>query len=486
MDNQMIGLWPAIGMEAFVTIHMSLFVLLPLAGIISERNRKKVFWALFGARVIFLLVFDFFITTAVAFLDFASVFLGIVLVAALGGLKRALAASAGSAQTASGQTAVNAAPQTNAAPAADKRRVTPADFDPLFSKNTDECLQGFIERELQRAGINNTKGLIPEEVLRRRNILNILFAVLLYLYISLIFFHFPVFVYAFGLIILVVYAVLTSRYKLMKYLMKEVKARPQEKISNIILNVRTTLVPDYSVKLLVALSVVAVGAALVTFAEPRIFYEKADGGVNVRYYAFGLTNMTSVEIPDTYKGEKVVGLRGNTFSNMPFLKEVTLPNTIGEIRGQAFKNCVRLERVKLPEHLEYLGGGAFYQCERLESIVLPDTLTYLGGEAFYGCESLRSVQLSDNLSEIRGNTFENCIRLKSIDIPDRVNRIGGHAFYGDRNLNSVGISPDSSLREIGSSAFRLCTGLKEITLPADVTIDERAFKETNVRIAYYE
>ena len=41
---------------------------------------------------------------------------------------------------------------------------------------------------------------------------------------------------------------------------------------------------------------------------------------------------------------KVVGLRGNTFSNMPFLTEVSLPDSITEIRGQAFKNCRSLER----------------------------------------------------------------------------------------------------------------------------------------------
>ena len=33
-----------------------------------------------------------------------------------------------------------------------------------------------------------------------------------------------------------------------------------------------------------------------------------------------LTNMTTATIPAAYQGEKVVGLRGNTFSNMPFFK----------------------------------------------------------------------------------------------------------------------------------------------------------------------
>lgn len=208
---------------------------------------------------------------------------------------------------------------------------------------------------------------------------------------------------------------------------------------------------------------VAVAGSQLLFSKPRIFYEQADDGYYVRFYVYGLTNMTTATIPDTYQGEKVVGLRGNTFSNMPFLSEVTLPDSITEIRGQAFKNCRSLERVTLPEHL-----------------------TYLGGEAFYHCSSLEEINLPAGLTEIRGNTFEECSSLLRIEIPDNVTRIGGHAFYGNTSLEEVVISPDSKLQQIGSSAFRCCDSLREITLPRGVSVNERAFKETPVRIDYYE
>ena len=45
---------------------------------------------------------------------------------------------------------------------------------------------------------------------------------------------------------------------------------------------------------------------------------------------------------------------------------------------------------------------------------------------------------------------------------------------------------DSKLQQIGSSAFRCCDSLREITLPRGVSVNERAFKETPVRIDYYE
>ena len=348
-------------------------------------------------------------------------------------------------------------------PLSEKRIVHAEDFDPLFAMPEEDCVEGFIKREMQRAGITEEQNLIPEDMLRRKNILNAILAVLLFVYISLFFFHFPMKTYVIGLLILVVYAFLASRYQLIKYLKKEIRSRSQEKISNIVMNVKASMVPDYSKKLKWALMAVAVAGSLLLFSKPRIFYEQADDGYYVRFYVYGLTNMTTATIPDTYQGEKVVGLRGNTFSNMPFLTEVTLPDSITEIRGQAFKNCRSLESVTLPEHL-----------------------TYLGGEAFYHCSSLEEVNLPAGLTEIRGNTFEECSSLLRIEIPDNVTRIGGHAFYGNTSLEEVVISPDSKLQQIGSSAFRCCDSLREITLPRGVSVNERAFKETPVRIDYYE
>ena len=348
-------------------------------------------------------------------------------------------------------------------PLSEKRIVHVEDFDPLFVMSEEDCVEEFIKREMQRAGITEEQNLIPEDMLRRKNILNVIFAVLLFVYISLFFFHFPTKTYVIGFLILAVYALWTGSYGLMRYLKKEIKSRPQEKVSNIVMNVKASLVPDYSKKLKWALMAVAVAGSLLLFCKPRIFYEQADDGYYVRFYVYGLTNMTTATIPDTYQGEKVVGLRGNTFSNMPFLTEVTLPDSITEIRGQAFKNCKKLEHVTLPEHLTYLGGEAFYRCSSLEEINLPAGLT-----------------------EIRGNTFEECSSLQRIEIPDNVTRIGGHAFYGNTSLEEVVISPDSKLQQIGSSAFRCCDSLREITLPRGVSVNERAFKETPVRIDYYE
>ena len=539
MNGSGIGILMALFMEAFVSIHMSVFVLLPLSKMISKENSKKTFWIMFGIRAFILLFFDFFITTGICIVDFVLVFVGAFIVVPLtlgknsaenrkaakenAEVNKVLAAAGGTAANALGipvesgvaanGTAVNVAGEegagANSVGAANvmdastaagtpgatgsaqprqepvKKAVSVAEFDPLFSMSEDDCLEEFIKREMSRAGIAEDQKLIPEDMLRRKNILSVIFAILLFVYVCLIFFHFPFATYVEGLLILVVYGFLTGRYKLLKYLKKEVKARPQEKISNIVMNVKTSLVPDYSKKLRLGLLAAAAACALLLFVNPRIFYEQTTGGVNVRFYAYGITNMTKVTIPDTYNGEKVVGLRGNTFSNMLLLREVNLPDTITEIRGEAFKGCRILKKVNLPANLEYLGGGAFYNCSLLQEIDLPDSLNYLGGEAFYGCSGLKEIILPEGIAEIRGNTFEECIDLRMVKIPDSVTRIGGHAFYGDSSLEYVLLSPGSKLQEIGSSAFRCCDSLTEITLPRNVYINERAFKETPLGKIYY-
>lgn len=359
-------------------------------------------------------------------------------------------------------------------------------FSPLYHLSMEKLIDSYIEKELVNCNLDKNTKLIPYSLLRRKKILNILFSVLLFLYISMIFFHFPLLTYLTGALILVGFFIITRKPNLIKYLRKQLKLRPNEKISNVVMSTKASLIPDNSFKSLLIALPVAVILPLIIFFNPRIFYEKIDNGYAVRFYTFGLSNFTTATIPETYNKEPVISLRGNTFSNMPFLHEVSLPDTIVEIRGQAFKNDISLKKVNIPENLEYLGGGAFYNCKSITSIVLPDTLTYMGGEVFYGAKSLEEIELSENLYEIRGSSFENCSSLKNIEIPDNILRIGGHAFDGASSLTTVKFSKNSQIEEIGPSAFRDCESLLEIELPKKVIIRPKAFKGSPTSVKIFE
>ena len=177
---------------------------------------------------------------------------------------------------------------TPSEPLSEKRIVHAEDFDPLFAMSEEDCVEGFIKREMQRAGITEEQNLIPEDMLHRKNILNAVLAVLLFVYISLFFFHFPMKTYVIGLLILVVYAFLTSRYQLIKYLKKEIRSRSQEKISNIVMNVKASMVPDYSKKLKWALKAVAVAGSLLLFRVAAFLDEvRQKEGENTVVFAHG-------------------------------------------------------------------------------------------------------------------------------------------------------------------------------------------------------
>ena len=500
------SIFSAILMETFMSIHMSVFVLSPLAEIISYENKKQIFWILFTVRAFILLIFDFFISTSIAIFDFIFVFIGAFIILPI-------SSYINKKRTKKNQSIINSTistklptqekvilcskcgeklqepykfcskcgtkvEETKATEIEQKTIITSASFDPIYTKSEDDLLEGFINQEIKKANFEKNSKLIPKEILKRRTILCIIFAILLFVSVSLIFFHFPIYTYIMAIIILVIFLKISLKYNIMNFLKKEVKSRPDEKISNIVMSVKTSMVYDNYKVLRLILCLVAMLIPLIIFKDPRIMYEEQDDGYAVRFYTFGLTNFKTAIIPNVYNNKKVISLRGNTFSNMPFLEKVTLPDSIVEIRGQAFKNDLKLVSVNIPKNLEYLGGGSFYGCKSIKEINLPDTLTYMGGETFYEASSLTNIKLSRNLKEIRGDSFEYCTSLKKIEIPDKVERIGGHAFYGDTSLEEVKLSEDSSLKEIGSSAFRQCDRLHTITIPPDTYVNERAFKES--------
>lgn len=471
------------------TLLMSFFVLKPIAKAKESDliKQKKLFWKMFWIRIGILAFLSIFMFFTIWLFDVILFFIMLFFVVP----KIRIENVSTNTPVVNSDTSVSQLQNVNETQVSqnvvqEKRiPVLPSSFDNMYSYNENKLVEVFINKELEKVKINKYNGLIPMDALKRKKIINIIILFLLFVLISMIFFHFPIYSYVIGVLIILIVYKTSRKFDLTMYLKKELKARPSEKVSNIIMNVKNTLVKDDSNKIFAIGIIIAIALPLLIFIKPRIIYEKMDNGYGVRFYAFGLTNFTSATIPETYKGEKVVSLRGNTFSNMFFLKEINLPDTITEIRGQAFKNLLFLEEIKLPSKLEYLGGGAFYNCKKLKSIEIPDSVTELGGESFYGASSLESVKLSKNITEIRGNTFENCKSLKSITIPDKVTRIGGHAFYANSSLSEVLIGENSQLVEIGSSAFRLCDSLNYIVLPTITSVNSRAFKESPTEIVRF-
>ena len=379
----------ALFIEAFVTIHMTVFVILPLSRLLPLEDSSKAFWMLFISRVVFLLFCDFFVTPNVFILDFLSVFIGafiVVPIAAVAKRKDKIDNSSKVNDLILDNNDVQRTPLVSSisdeeikvsekkneevireaiknlkcpkcgeklrpidkfcpncgadvkkdvefqinnagkqAPIIKKEYVLPTSFSNIYSSSESNILDEYIKIELENQKIDLNTKLVPLSILKRKKVLSVIFSILVFIYISMIFFHFPLLTYIIGIIILIMFFVISRKFNLVKMIAKEIKARPTEKMDNIISNTVNSLTEDNLLTFKICSFLVAVFLPLMLFMTPKIFYEKQGDGYAVRFYAYGLLNYKSATIPEEHNGKKVIALRGNTFSNMYFLEKVTLP-----------------------------------------------------------------------------------------------------------------------------------------------------------------
>ncbi len=97
-------------------------------------------------------------------------------------------------------------------------------------------------------------------------------------------------------------------------------------------------------------------------------------------------NDTKLEVPSTYNGYKVVGIKDYAF-RYTSLEEIILPNTITEIGKFAFSDS-SIKTINLPTSLKTIDESAFYYCGELTKLTIPQGVTFIGKNAFFGCHKL--------------------------------------------------------------------------------------------------
>ncbi|NMP36786.1 MAG: leucine-rich repeat protein [Clostridiales bacterium] len=78
--------------------------------------------------------------------------------------------------------------------------------------------------------------------------------------------------------------------------------------------------------------------------------------------------------------------------------------------------------------------------------------------------------LGKTVSKIGDNAFRNCTGITKITLPAGVTEIGSSAFYGCTGLKEVVFDGTSMLKSIGGHAFYGCTALSSINLPASLEV----------------
>ncbi len=256
------------------------------------------------------------------------------------------------------------------------------------------------------------------------------------------------------------------------------------------------------------------------------FTLSADG----TYYTvtgLGGENGDKITVPNSYNGITVKEIADNVFSNVGYLKEVTLPSGLTKIGANAFKNCVSLTGINIPSGVTEIGSEAFKGCASLEEIKIPLSTAVMGDKAFGGCPDMHlcceTEKKPDGWSEssisdillitwscnksyifdlnddgrsyylksatgVSGNTvvpgvykglpvtqigesaFNSCGALTGIAITDGITEIGKNAFFNCVALTSITMT--DSVTVIGEKAFSGCAALKSVTVSNKVTVIE--------------
>ena len=208
-------------------------------------------------------------------------------------------------------------------------------------------------------------------------------------------------------------------------------------------------------------------------------------------------------------GYSVIEIADSAFYSCKDLISLDIPNSVSNIGKTAFKQCESLQSIKIPQGVSTIKANTFYACTSLSSVELPASLLIIGQFAFAFCSDLTSITIPKSVTKLDTFAFWDC-NLTSLLIPNSVISIGNGAF-DDNNLQSLTIEDgEGSLHllsscfyhnkienlyvgrditnwnflhnnsylksvelgnfvtEIGSSAFRDCTGLTSITIPNSV------------------
>ena len=194
-------------------------------------------------------------------------------------------------------------------------------------------------------------------------------------------------------------------------------------------------------------------------------------------------NITNNTIPYT-----VEVTWGTSINNNNYTGSVVIPSSVSyngrmynvtSIGNNAFSNCATLTAITIPNSVTSIDFLAFYNCTGLTSVTIPSSVTRIGMNPFAGCTSLMTINIANGNNHFVSNNGilfnyaqDTLIaypagKIGGYTIPSTVTNIGSDAFRGCSGLTSVTIG--NSVTSFGDEAFSDCSGLTSITIPDSVT-----------------
>jgi len=208
---------------------------------------------------------------------------------------------------------------------------------------------------------------------------------------------------------------------------------------------------------------------------------------------YGCKSLKYVNLPTNLE---TIGV--NAFANCSALENIYLSETITQIRGGAFSDCTSLTYIELPSNITTIGDGTFFDCQNLADVVIPDKVTSIGDSAFFHCYCFSKIIIPKSVTSIYHNAFVGCTNTfyvytgtygetfaanKKHELIKETENL--HYYFNDdmtviigartKNQDSLDIAKelkgvDCPRIKIEYGAFRDCSKLKNITIPAEVSI----------------
>lgn len=198
--------------------------------------------------------------------------------------------------------------------------------------------------------------------------------------------------------------------------------------------------------------------------------------------AFQFSSLIQVNIPDTcislgdwafdtcaslstlHIGRGLDKIPSNAFGSDSMISELFVPNNIKFIGSMAFNNTgISTLTFEENSQLYYIGPMAF-ETIRITALQIPSSVVCIDDGAFKDCASLGSVSFGENstLQEIGSSAFCGNISLSSIQLPETVRKIGAFCFSKSGLTGEVHIP--ASLRSYGEGMFSMCERLTDIRI----------------------
>ena len=172
-----------------------------------------------------------------------------------------------------------------------------------------------------------------------------------------------------------------------------------------------------------------------------------------------------MEIPEEIDGYKVKGLGNKTFYLNDKITEITISENLADFGYYPFYGCTSLMEFKVNEN------NPIYTSDSDGALVGKDGLAIM---AYPTGKNPEKYTLADGIVAINSSAFAMCSELKEINFPDSLEYIGNFVFSECTSLESITF-PDS-VSALGKFVFSGCTSLKDVTLPANLQkIGDAAF-----------